>query len=175
LATKVDVLEMFNGVMANTMNHVHQVYGEKAMQQLFFELYSHTFSYLDREHGFDAVEGFWDFIADQQLGALESLIREKGFKGMEEYWRNTLDQEGADYEMQVSDDHFRLTVIRCPPTEWFKLKNIDHYPRYCEHCEWLYRRVGERCGFKMEYFPPDKSKQTCCGFHFTRGSLSDEN
>jgi len=170
MTMKVDVAEIFNGVMANTMSHVQQVHGEKAMHNLFFELYSQTFSFLDREFGFEAVHRFWDFIADEQLDVLESLMREKGFKGMEEYWRNTLDQEGADYEMQVTDDYFQLAVKHCPPTEWFRSKGIEHYPRYSEHCERLYRRVGERCGFAMEYIPPDKNKQTCCGFRFTRAS-----
>jgi hypothetical protein len=86
---------------------------------------------------------------------------------MEEYWRATCGQEGADYEMDVTDDSFTILVKSCPPTNWFKDNNLEHYPRYCEHCDTLYRRVGERCGFQMEYIPPDPQKGTCCGLRFT--------
>jgi hypothetical protein len=87
---------------------------------------------------------------------------------MAEYWRAALGQEGADYEMTVTDGSFELRVKRCPPTEWFKANNLAKYPRYCEHCRVLYSRIGDRCGFAMEYFPPDDSRGTCCGFRFVK-------
>ena len=71
------------------------------------------------------------------------------------------------YEMDVTDDSFTILVKSCPPTNWFKDNNLEHYHRYCEHCDTLYRRVGERCGFQMEYIPPDPQKGTCCGLRFT--------
>ena len=170
MESKVNVADVFSGIMANTMNHVLEKHGEQAMHHLFFELYDHTFSFLDREFGFEAVQAFWDFIADRQLTVLEDLMKTKGFKGMEEYWRQTLGQEGADYEMEVTEDAFQVIVKRCPPTEWFRARGLEHFPRYCEHCEALYRRVGQRCGFDLAYFAPDPEGKTCCGLRFTRGS-----
>ena len=120
------------------------------------------------EFGFEAVQAYWDFIADRELSDLEGLMSAKGFKGMQEYWCATLGQEGADYEMDLTEDSLQLTVKRCPPVEWFKANNLEPYHRYCEHCERLYRRVGERRGFAMEYFPPNEKKGTCCGLRFTR-------
>ena len=168
MATKVDVSEIFGNIMNHTMRHVGEKHGEQAAHRLFFELYDHTFSFLDREFGFEAVEAFWESIADRQLRPLEELMRTKGFKGMEEYWRATLDQEGADADMKVSDDSFELRVRKCPPNEWFKARSLAKYPRYCEHCRVLYSRVGERCGFAMEYLLPDEKAGICCGFRFTR-------
>ena len=167
---QVKVSDLFNDIMAHTMRHVSDRHGEQAMHRLFFELYSHTFTHLEREFGFDAVREFWESIADSQLSDLENLMKTKGFKGMEEYWRATCGQEGADYEMDVTDDSFTILVKSCPPTNWFKDNNLEHYHRYCEHCNTLYRRVGERCGFQMEYIPPDPQKGTCCGLRFTEKS-----
>lgn len=168
MAKKPNVAKIFDGIMSHSMSHVAAQHGEQAAHRLFFELYDHTFSFLEREYGREAVVAFWETIADRQLGALEELMRKKGFKGMEEYWRATLGQEGADYEMKVTKDCFQLRVMRCPPNEWFKAKKLAKYPRYCEHCRVLYQRVGERCGFAMNYFPPDEQKGICCGFRFTR-------
>ena len=170
MASKVNVEEIFTGIMTGTMSHVSQQHGELAMQHLFFELYDYMFSFLEREFGFPAVKAFWESIADQQLATLEELMRTKGFQGMEEYWRNTLGQEGADYEMDVADDSFQVIVKRCPPKEWFKARQLEHYPRYCEHCDTLYRRVAERCGYAMEYLPPDAKAGTCCGLRITRSA-----
>ncbi len=168
MAAKVNVTKIFDDIMAGTMRHVVERHGEQAMHGLFFELYDHTFAFLDREFGFDAVMAYWNFISDDQLGVLEELMKTRGFRGMETYWRHTLGQEGADYEMQVTDDSFECIVKRCPPMEWFKSRGMKHYARYCEHCEALYGQVAERCGFHMQYIPPDPEAGTCCGARFTR-------
>ena len=163
----VNVSRIFSDILVHTMKEVDARHGPHAAHRLFFELYDHTFTFLEREYGREAVQAFWESIADLQLGRLEQLMREKGFKGMEEYWRATLGQEGADYEMRTSDDAFFVRVKHCPPTEWFKARNLAKYPRYCEHCRVLYSRVGERCGYTMEYFPPDEQAGVCCGLRFT--------
>jgi len=168
MKSKVDVTKIFDRIMADTMGHVFEQHGEKAVHHLFFELYNHTFSFLEREYGFNAVRLYWEFIADHELSSLEHLMKTKGFKGMEEYWRSTLGQEGADYEMEVTGDSFKVIVKHCPPTEWFKAKPPEAYPRYCEHCDVLYRRVGKRCGFEMQYIPPNPDTGACCGVRFTR-------
>src|SRR5437870_1804955 len=99
---KVDVSQLFNGIMSHTLDHVAEKHGEAATHHLFFELYNHTFSFLEREFGLEAVQALWESIADRRLCALEELMRTKGFEGMGEYWRQTLGQEGADFEMEVT-------------------------------------------------------------------------
>jgi hypothetical protein len=168
MKSSVQVGEIFAGITSNMMRYVAERHGDKAMQHLFFELYDHTFTFLEREYGAAAVEAFWNWIADEQLGSLEHLMRTRGFAGMAEYWQATIEQEGATYDVQVSDDSFFLRVNRCPPNEWFRTRGIAKYPRYCEHCRVLYQRVAERCGFAMEYFPPDEAAGLCCGLRFTR-------
>lgn len=170
MATNVNVTKIFDDIMASTMRHVVEQHGEQAMHGLFFELYDHTFAFLEREFGFDAVMTYWNFISDDQLSVLEELMKTKGFRGMEQYWLDTMGQEGAtDYQMDVTDDSFSLVVKHCPPMEWFESRGMQHYSRYCEHCKVLYSRVGERCGFQMQYIPPDPQAGTCCGIRFTRG------
>jgi len=168
MSDAVNVSRIFDAILSHTMKHVAGKHGEPAAHRLFFELYDHAFTFLEREYGREAVVAFWESIADRQLGALEELMRTKGFRGMEEYWRATLGQEGADYEMKATEDSFWLRVKRCPPNEWFRKKGLAKYPNYCDHCRVLYSRVGERCGFAMEYFPADDKAGVCCGFRFTR-------
>ena len=167
-ATPANVAEIFDGIMSHTLGYVAANHGELAAHHLFFELYDRTFAFLEREFGPEAVEAYWASIADTRLGALEGLMRAKGFKGMEEYWRATLGQEGADYDMQVADDSFSVRVKSCPPNAWFRSRGLDKYPRYCDHCRVLYQRVGTRCGYAMEYFPPDEKAGLCCGARFTK-------
>ena len=167
-APSVQVAQVFESILSQTMRHVASAHGEAAAHHLFFELYDHTFAFLEREFGRDAVVQYWNFIADNQLGVLEDLMKRKGFAGMEEYWRATLGQEGADYTMKRTRHSFAVRVKRCPPNEWFKSRKIAKYPAYCEHCRTLYQRVGERCGYRMEYFPPDQKAGTCCGIKFVK-------
>jgi hypothetical protein len=168
MTSPVDVSRIFSDILVHAMQQVNAAHGAHAAHRLFFELYDHTFTFLEREYGSAAVEAFWASIADHRLGDLETLMREKGFKGMEEYWRATLGQEGADYEMQTTEHSFFVRVKRCPPNEWFKTRGLAKYPRYCDHCRVLYGRVGGRCGYAMEYFPPDEKAGVCCGVRFTK-------
>ena len=170
MASDVKVAELFDRILSDTMQHLRREHGEEAAQHLFFELYNHTFAFLERQFGFEAVTRYWQYISDQSLVDLEHLIRSKGFKGMEEYWRATFGQEGADYDMQVGEDFFQTRVKRCPPVQWLKSQGVDCYPRYCEHCRVLYERVAERCGYDMQYLEPDQTTGACCGLRFTRKS-----
>ena len=168
MADNVNVSGIFAQIMADTMRHVETQHGAEAAHRLFFELYSQTFAFLDREFGFEAVNRFWEYIADHELGPLEHLMRTRGFEGMEEYWSAVAAQEGAELEMHRTSDSFEVVIKKCPPCEWFKDKQLAHYPRYCEHCSILYARVAERCGFTMQYTPPDERTGHCCGLSFTR-------
>ena len=168
MASKVNVSEIFDRILSDTMQHVRNEHGEEAVHHLFFELYNHTFGFLERQFGYEAVTRYWQFIGDRSLGDLEQLMRTKGFKGMEEYWRATLVQESADYEMEVGQDFFQCQIKRCPPVQWLKSQGVDCYPRYCEHCRVLYQRVADRCGYEIEYSAPDESTDNCCGIRITR-------
>ncbi len=168
----VQVSDIFNGILRHAMDHVSTAHGAKPAQHLFFELYNQVFCFLEREYGHEAVERFWESVADRELGPLEHLMRTKGFEGMAEFWRSTLEQEGAPYEMTVDSRSFNLRVKHCPPCEWFRARELQRYLRYCDHCRVLYQRVAERCGFAMEYFPPDEQAGVCCGLRFTRAKES---
>ena len=168
MASKVNVSRVFDRILSDTMQYVRREHGDEAAQHLFFELYNHTFGFLERQFGREAVTGYWQSIGDQSLGDLEHLMRTKGFKGMEEYWRATFGQEGADYEMQVGQDFFQTRVKRCPPVQWLKSAGVGCYPQYSEHCRVLYQRVADRCGYEVEYIAPDESTGACCGLRITR-------
>jgi len=162
------VSDLFCGIMADVMAYVAREHGDESMRRLFFEFYNHLFIFLDREHGAKAVDAYWRHLADHHLGALEQAIREKGFAGMATFWRDVATEEGAEFDMNLSEDAFELVTRHCPPTQWFKDKGLGVYSRYSCHCEALYRRVAERCGYDLAYQPPDDEAGTCCRLRFTR-------
>ena len=172
MASNVNVGQILGEILAGTMGHLRDRHGDKVALQLFFELYNQTFNYLERELGFEAVQAYWKFISDQQMSVLENLVRTKGFEGMAEYWRNTLGQEGAQYEMDVKPDAFHVVVSQCPPVQWLKSRKLPLYGRYCDHCEVLYRRVLERCGYEVRYIAPDPKTGSCCGLHVTQAKAA---
>jgi hypothetical protein len=168
MTERVDVSGTFEHIIVDAMRYVEHAHGADVAHRLFFELYDHTFAFLDRELGFDAVKAFWEQVADHELGPLEELMRTRGFEGMEQYWSAVAAQEGGVFELHRTDDSFDVVVRQCPPCEWFARRGLPHYPRYSEHCSVLYARVAERCGFAMRYTPRDETTGTCCGLHFTR-------
>jgi len=157
----------FQAILDRSLEYVRDTHGPDASNRLFFELYSSIFSHLDREFGSKAVDAYWRDIADGHLDDLESLMVHRGLDGMEEYWSTIGDLEGATFEMHKSDDEFELVVKHCPPTAWFTEAKVDCYPRYPEHCQALYGRVADRCGFDMAYTAPRADEGTCCRLRFT--------
>ena len=130
------------------------------VSDLFNDIMAHTMRHVSDRHGEQAMHRLFFELYSHTFMHLE---REFGFDAVREFWESIADSQLSDLE----NDSFTILVKSCPPTNWFKDNNLEHYHRYCEHCNTLYRRVGERCGFQMEYIPPDPQKGTCCGLRFT--------
>ena len=114
----------------------------------FILAYSELFKYLDDKHGFRAVRDFWIGISDNFLTNLRDYVRKDGTEGMRRYWTHTLTEEGADHTMISSPDRLVIEMHRCPSVGLLRrAKWMKRYPRYCEHCDILYRRVVEDYNF----------------------------
>jgi hypothetical protein len=120
----------------------------------FIPAYSEGFKYLERMGGRKEVEKFWDELSGRYLkNSLSKLIMEKGLEGCYEYWSHSLNEEAADFTMILDDDkmEFKIEMHKCPSKHMLmKLKYMDTYHSYCDHCEALYRPVVERAGFEYK-------------------------
>jgi len=124
----------------------------------FIMAYSELFKYIDENYGEDAVVKFWEGISDQFLQNLRKLVAEKGIQGMVEYWSHTLGEEGALCDMWATDDTFCIEMYRCPSVGILRrATHMERYPKYCHHCDTLYRRIIEDYGFEynIKYIDQD--------------------
>lgn len=119
----------------------------------FIPAYSELFNFLHQRGGKQEVIRFWEYISDNYLGNLQSLVEEKGLRGCWEYWSHSLNEEAADFTMELDEEvgEFRIDMHHCPSMgRLLKEKNIKPYADYCEHCDTLYRRVLEPMGFEYD-------------------------
>jgi len=119
----------------------------------FIPAYSELFKYLEARAGKEAVIDFWKYLSDNFLGNLREEVEKNGIRGCWNYWSHTLNEEAADFTMEVDDEEqvFRITMRHCPSMgRLLELKHIEPYPDYCQHCDWLYRRVLEPLGYSYE-------------------------
>jgi hypothetical protein len=119
----------------------------------FIPAYSELFKCLEKAGGKEAVVNFWEYLSDNFLGNLKSLVEEKGIRGCWEYWTHTLNEEAADFRMELDEEagEFKITMRHCPSKG--RLNDIEHiesYQYYCEHCDTLYRRVLEPLGYEYD-------------------------
>ena len=120
--------------------------------------YSELFKYIEQHHGEDGVMKFWEALSDEFLENLRTLVAEKGIQGMLEYWTHTLGEEGALHDMWATDDTFCIEMYRCPSVGILRrATHMERYPKYCLHCDTLYRRIIEQYGFDydIKYFDQD--------------------
>ena len=117
----------------------------------FIPAYSELFKYLEKKGGKEAVVRFWEYLSDNFLGNLKSLVEEKGIRGCWEYWKHTLNEEAADFTMELDEEagEFKITMHHCPSKGRLnEIEHIEPYRDYCEHCDTLYRRVLEPLGYE---------------------------
>ena len=119
----------------------------------FIPAYSELFKFIEKKGGKEAVVKFWESLSDNFLGNLRDAATAKGLAGCFEYWTHTLNEEAADFRMTLDEDAgiFEIEMRDCPSKgKLLKLKHIEPYKYYCEHCDTLYRRIMESLGFDYE-------------------------
>jgi len=124
--------------------------------------YSEIFRFLETRGGEQKVIEFWLGISDHFLGNLREYIAAEGLKGMHRYWSHTLGEEGGRHTMTLYDDMFVIDMHDCPSARLiFQEGRIAPYPKYCEHCRWLYPPLIEKFGYKVDYYLLDCEKGRC--------------
>lgn len=133
----------------------------------FIPAYSELFRFLEKKGGYGEVMGLWEFLSDHYLKrSLKALVRKHGIRGCWMYWSKSLNEEAADFTMELDEQagEFVIKMHHCPSRGLLnRLKHYKQYPRYCEHCDVLYRRVLEPLGFECES-DMTRCGQAACGF-----------
>ena len=130
----------------------------------FIPAYSELFKYLESKGGKKAVVEFWEYLSDNFLTNLKSLVEKNGIRGCWEYWKHTLNEEAADFTMELDEEigEFKITMHHCPfMGRLLECKHIEPYQYYCEHCDTLYRRVLEPLGYEYDIDLSQCHKATC--------------
>lgn len=130
----------------------------------FIPAYSELFKYLEERGGTGAVEAFWNYLSDNYLGNLKSLVIEHGIRGCWLYWSHSLNEEAADFSMELDEtsEEFRIDMHKCPSKgRLLEEKHIKPYHDYCRHCDVLYRRVLEPLGYVYDINLSECDKARC--------------
>ena len=130
----------------------------------FIPAYSELFKYLESKGGKKAVVDFWEYLSDNFLGNLKSLVEKNGIRGCWMYWSHTLNEEAADFIMELDEEkgEFYITMHRCPSKgRLIEKSHIEPYHDYCEHCDILYRRVLEPLGYEYAIDMSECDKAKC--------------
>ena len=130
----------------------------------FIPAYSELFKFLESQGGQKAVHDFWNYLSDNFLKNLKSLVEQNGIRGCWLYWSHTLNEEAADFTMELDEDRseFKIIMHRCPSKgKLLEYKHIEPYPDYCRHCEVLYRRVLEPLGYKYIFNDSECDQAKC--------------
>ncbi|HPG69548.1 MAG TPA: hypothetical protein PLO37_22095 [Candidatus Hydrogenedentes bacterium] len=128
----------------------------------FIWVYSELFKFLEARGGEAKVIEFWRGISDEFLTNLREYVAEDGLKGMFRYWSHTLGEEGGRHHMTLYDDMFVIDMHDCPSAKKiFRDGRVEPYPKYCEHCRWLYPPLLEEFGYEVDYHVLDCEKGAC--------------
>ncbi|MHC4871652.1 MAG: hypothetical protein ACYTFY_07395 [Planctomycetota bacterium] len=130
----------------------------------FIPAYSELFKFLEEKGGRDAVDDYWNFIADSFLTNFKKLVAEHGLRGCFMYWSHTLNEEAADFHMELDEENneFFIEMRHCPSKG--KLIDIkekfDSYPDYCHHCR-IYKTAITPMGYEVILDLSNTDKASC--------------
>jgi hypothetical protein len=128
----------------------------------FIWVYNELFKFLEARGGEEELHAFWLGIADKFLWNLRDYVAADGLEGMHRYWSHTLGEEGGHHVMTLYDDMFVIDMHECPSAKKiFQGERVAPYPKYCEHCRWLYPPLLEALGFDAEMDIINCEKGTC--------------
>ena len=119
----------------------------------FIPAYSELFKQLEKLGGPEAVTGFWEYLSDNFLHNLGTIVEEHGIRGCWLYWSHTLNEEAADFTMELDEEAgtFKIVMHRCPSkARLLEFQHIEPYHNYCGHCDLLYRRVLDPLGYEYK-------------------------
>jgi hypothetical protein len=109
----------------------------------FIQAYNTIFKELDKQ---GLLERFWDGLAENMFDDLAYLAKTQGLQGCYKYWNKTLTEEKAKFTLHLIGNTLTLTMTECP-----SIKILDNpCERYCEHCNYIYRKILEPLGFKYD-------------------------
>ncbi len=127
----------------------------------FIWVYSELFRFIEERGGDDCLHDFWKGISDEFLANLREYVEKEGLEGMYRYWSHTLGEEGGRHHMTLYDDMFVIDMHECPSAKLiFQAGRVKPYPKYCEHCRWLYPPLLSELGYDvdMDIISPEKGR-----------------
>lgn len=128
----------------------------------FIWVYSELFRFLDERGGEAMLIEFWKGISDEFLWNLRAYIAQDGLQGMYRYWAHTLGEEGGRHRLSLYDDMFVIDMHDCPSARLiYQGGRVKPYPKYCEHCRWLYPPLIERFGYEVDFDIINAEKGRC--------------
>ena len=128
----------------------------------FIWAYNELFRFVEDRGGEEALHDLWKGISDEFLDNLRQDIQKDGLKGMHRYWSHTLGEEGGRHRMTLYDDMFVIDMHDCPSArKVFQGGRVQPYPKYCEHCRWLYPPLIASFGYEVDMDIIDCEKGRC--------------
>ncbi|MBQ9544065.1 MAG: hypothetical protein IJV00_02925 [Clostridia bacterium] len=145
----------------------------------FIPAYSELFAFIEKKHGRDEVEKFWQYLfePDGKGIPLINFLEKEGIRGCYSYWSGTLNEEAADFSLYLNEKAgwFMIEMRRCPSKgRLLELKEkigLVPYPDYCLHC-FHYRSAIEKAGLKYAY-DFTRTDRAACGVLITDPKIFD--
>ncbi len=127
----------------------------------FIWVYSELFRFIEKKGGEEALIRFWQDLAHNFLQNLRAYVEEEGLQGMHRYWSHTLGEEGGRHTLTLDNVSFVIDMHECPSAKLiFQGGRVEPYPKYCDHCRWLYPPLLEELGYeaRMEVFDCEQGR-----------------
>ena len=137
----------------------------------FVYFYNEIFKFL-RERGQDELDRYYARVADRQAYFTLEAFKRDGLKGMYDYWERIRVEENCQMETELTADHYRLKMTRCPSRAKALESDAGPCPVYCDHCPGWVLRVFSMAGYWGVYDLVSRTEPVCELWAFADAALA---
>ena len=126
----------------------------------FVYFYNEVFKEI-REQGSAALDRYYARVADRQANFTLDAFRREGLKGMYDYWERIRIEENCQMETELTGDHYRLRMTKCPSLTKALESDAGACPVYCDHCPGWVLKVFSMAGYWGVYDVVSRNEPVC--------------
>ena len=137
----------------------------------FVYFYNEVFKEI-REQGAAALGRYYARVANRQANFTLDAFRREGLKGMYDYWERIRIEENCQMETELTAEHYRLRMTKCPSLTKAMESAAGACPVYCDHCPGWVLRVFSMAGYWGVYDLVSRTEPICDNWVFADRDLA---
>ncbi|HOJ11703.1 MAG TPA: hypothetical protein PK733_14060 [Clostridiales bacterium] len=115
----------------------------------WFGLYNVIYNWFEKNYGYEALEEYWMFIAENCFEDVVEKFKDEGLDGIRGYYEHIFNLDEGECKTYLENGKLTIEVNKCPDYEFMKSSPNPHFvpiKSYCKHHEVMNNILADKSG-----------------------------